>query len=75
MSDENEPVAWAVVCEGQTDIYNTKSEAMFWGDFKAGHSATAVLVSPLYSGRSKEFAPRAKKRRGPVKVWIPKVMW
>jgi hypothetical protein len=72
---EMKPVAWCVECEGETDIYDTKAEAMFWGDFKADYSATPVLVSPLYKGRSKKFAPRGTRRRGPVKVWMPKVMW
>lgn len=72
---KRKPVAWCVKCEGQSHIYNTKSEAMFWGDFMAGSSETPVLVSPLFSGNAKEFAPRGTKRRKPVKVWIPKVMW
>lgn len=72
---KRKPVAWCVKCEGQSHIYNTKSEAMFWGDFMAGYSATPVLVAALHAGRSKKFAPKGKKQRGPMKVWIPKVMW
>jgi hypothetical protein len=69
------PVAWRVTSEGQSHVYDTKSEAMFWGDFQAGYSTTPVLVSPLFAGDSKEFAPRGTKRRKPVKLWIRKVMW
>lgn len=69
------PVAWRVTSEGQSHVYDTKSEAMFWGDFQAGYSTTPTLVSPLFAGDSKEFAPRGTKRRKPVKLWIRKVMW
>jgi hypothetical protein len=72
---KTKPVAWRVTSDGQSDIYETKLEAMFWGDFKAGYNTTPVLVSPLFAGDSKEFAPQGAKRRKPVKVWIRKVMW
>jgi len=72
---KTKPVAWRVTGEGQSYIYDTKSEAMFWADFKAGYSTTPVLVSPLFAGDSKEFALRGAKRRKPLKMWTRKVMW
>jgi len=72
---KRKPLAWCVTHEGQAAIYDTKSEAMFWGDFIAGYSASPVMVTALHAGRSRKFAPKGKKRRGPMKVWIPKVMW
>jgi len=72
---KTKPVAWRVTSDGQSHIYETKLEAMFWGDFKAGYSTTPVLVSPLFAGDSQAFPPRGAKRRKPAKLWIRKVMW
>jgi hypothetical protein len=45
---------------------------MWWGDVIAGYSVEPVRVMPLYAGSPKVFSPRAKKRKGPKKLWIPK---
>jgi hypothetical protein len=39
---KTKPVAWRVTSEGQSYIYDIKSEAMFWGDFKAVYSTTPI---------------------------------
>lgn len=75
MSGTRKPAAWLVQCEGQSHIYKTKAEAMWWGKFMASYSTTTVKVSPLHSGHAKELTPRTKTKRKPTKVWIKKVLW